>query len=365
MTSRLFAPLKIGALEIANRITVSPMCQYSAIDGTMNEWHLQHLPNMALSGAGLVITEATHVTAQGRITPGCAGLYSDANEQAMAQVVRVCRSLSPAKLGIQLAHAGRKASAQRPWEGGKALSAEQGAWPTLAPSALALAPDWPVPKALDRAGMDEVKRAFVDSARRALRAGFDLIEVHSAHGYLLNEFLSPLANKREDEYGGSLENRMRYPLEVFKAMREAWPKALGARIPGSDYVEGAWGPDDAVVYARELKKLGCDYVTVSGGGVVLDAKVPVGPAYQAPFAERVKRDTGIVTGSVGMITEPRQAENLIAEGKVDFVAIARGLLFNPRWGWHAAVALGAEAAYPPQYARCAPKLWPPAAQVVR
>ncbi len=212
--------------------------------------------------------------------------------------------------------------------------------------------------------MDAIKQSFVAAARRSARIGLDFIEMHSTHGYLLAEFLSPLANRRTDNYGGSLENRMRFPLEVFRALREAWPaeKPLGAKITGSDFAEGGWTPDEAVVYARELKKLGCDYVTVSGGGTVLDAKIPVGPGYQVPFAERVKRETGITTGAIGLISDPRQAEEIIASGKADFVALARGMLFNPRWPWHAAAALGVEIKYPPQYDRCSPKAWPPAAR---
>ncbi len=329
----------------------------------MNDWHVMHLGNLSLSGAALLILEATHVTPEGRITHHCSGLYSDENEAVLTRVVNFCRRVSPIKIGIQLAHSGRKGSAQRPWEGRGPLPPAERPWQTLAPSAIPLAPGWPAPRALDRAGMEAVKQAFVDATRRAARIGFDLIEVHSAHGYLLNNFLSPLSNQRNDEYGGSLENRMRYPLEVFAAMRAAWPadRPLGARIPGSDYVADAWGPEDAVVYARELKKRGCDYVTVSGGGVVLDAKVPVKAGYQVPFADQVRREAGIVSGAVGFISDPHQAEAIVASGKADFVSLARAMLFNPRWPWHAAVALGAEISYPPQYERCAPKAWPPGA----
>jgi 2,4-dienoyl-CoA reductase-like NADH-dependent reductase (Old Yellow Enzyme family) len=360
--SKLFSPLAFGGIELPNRVTVSPMCQYMACEGTTNDWHLQHLMSLSMSGAGLLTCEATHVSPEGRITPGCAGLWSDANEAALKHVVDACRSISPIKLAVQLAHAGRKGSAQRPWEGRGALSATEGAWETLAPSAVALAPGWHTPKTLDRAGMVRVRDAFVASATRALRIGFDAIEMHSAHGYLLNEFLSPLANQRSDEYGGRLENRMRFPLEVFESVRAVWPKerALGARIPGSDFVSGAWGPNDGVAYARALKARGCDFITVSGGGVVLDAKVPVGPGYQVPFAEAVKKATGIVTGAVGLITEPRQAEAILREGRADYVAIARAFLFNPRWAWHAAIELGDEIKFPVQYERCHPKLWAPA-----
>lgn len=364
MEGRLFTPFSIGKLELTNRVTISPMCQYSAVDGTMNDWHLMHLGNLSLSGAALLILEATHVTPEGRITHRCSGLYTDENEAALERVVKFCRSVSPIMIGIQLAHSGRKGSAQRPWEGRGPLLPAERPWQTLAPSAIPLASGWPEPRALDRAGMEAVKQAFVDATRRAARIGFDLIELHSAHGYLLNNFLSPLSNQRNDEYGGSLENRMRYPLEVFAAMRAAWPGALGAKISGTDFAEGGWTPDEAVAYARTLKAAGCDYVTVSGGGVVLDAKIPAAPGYQVPFAERVKRETGIVTGAVGLVTDARQAEAVITEGKADFVAMARAMLFDPRWPWHAALALGVDMKYPLQYERCHPKAWPGAANCV-
>ena len=361
MSSKLFTPFSIGKLELANRITIAPMCQYSAVDGSLTDWHMQHLGNLALSGASLLIAEATGVAPEGRITPNCTGLYSDENEATMGRVVKFVRSISPIRIGVQLAHAGRKASTQRPWEGRSFLKNGEGAWQTVAPSAIPLAAGWPTPQALNREGMEAVKQAFVAAARRAARIGFDLVELHSTHGYLLSEFLSPLANKREDQYGGSLENRMRFPLEVFRAVRAAWEKPLGAKISGTDFAAGGWTPDEAVAYARELKTLGCDYVTVSGGGVVLDAKVPVGPGYQVPFAEKVKRETGITTGAIGLISDPHQAEEIVASGKADYVSLARAMLFNPRWPQHAAIALGAELKYPPQYERSAPKAWPPAA----
>ena len=358
--SKLFEPLALGPMTLANRITVAPMCQYSAIDGSMTDWHVQHLGSLAVSGAAMLVVEATGVTPEGRITHGCTGLYSDSNESAMKRVVDLVRSVSPIRLGIQLGHAGRKASAERPWEGRGPLKGDD-AWLTVAPSAIPLAQSWPTPRALDRAAMTGVRDAFVAATQRSLRLGFDAVELHSTHGYLLSEFLSPLSNRREDAYGGSLENRMRFPLEVAAAVREAWPRdrVLGAKISGTDFADGGWTADDAVVYARELKRAGLDYVTVSGGGVVLDAKVPAAPGYQVPYAERVKRETGITTGAVGLISEPAQAEEIVASGKADFVSLARGMLFDPRWPWHAAVALGAEVTYPPQYERASPKLWPP------
>jgi 2,4-dienoyl-CoA reductase-like NADH-dependent reductase (Old Yellow Enzyme family) len=349
-------------MELPNRITIAPMCQYSAVDGTMTDWHVMHLGNLALSGASMLVIEATGVTAEGRITLGCTGLYSDENEAAMKRTVDFVRTISPIRIGVQLAHAGRKASTERPWEGRGPLTADNGAWQTIAPSAIPFAPGWHTPKALDRAGMDAARDAFVASAQRAARMGLDFIEMHSTHGYLLSEFLSPLANKREDEYGGGLENRMRFPLEVMRAVRAAWPrdKVMGAKISGTDFAEGGWTPDDAVAYASALKRCGLDYVTVSGGGVAHDQKVPTSPGYQVPYAERVKKEVGITTGAVGLIATPQHAEDVLAGGKADFISLARASLFDPRWGWHAAVALGAEAHYPAQYERCGPKLWPPA-----
>lgn len=360
MSSTLFTPLSIGPMPLTNRIAVAPMCQYSAIDGSMTDWHVQHLGNLALSGAAMLVIEATGVTAEGRITRWCTGLWSDHNERAMKRVVDVVRPMSPVRIGVQLNHAGRKASAHRPWEGRGALAPDESAWLTCAPSAIALAQGWPTPVALDGAGLDALRTAYSAAARRAARIGLDFIEMHSTHGYLLSEFLSPLSNTRSDEYGGSLENRMRFPLEIFRVLRDSWPrhKPMGAKISGTDFAPGGWTPDDAVVYARELKALGCDYVTVSGGGVVLDAKVPVSPGYQVPFAERVRKETGMTTGAVGLITDAQQAETIVASGKADFVSLARGMLYDPRWAWHAATTLGAELEYPPQYARCHPKAWP-------
>ena len=361
MSSKLFTQFSIGELDLANRITVAPMCQYSAVDGSMTDWHLMHLGTLAVSGASMMLVEATGVTPQGRITPQCVGLYSDENEAAIKRAIDFCQGISQIRIGIQLAHAGRKASTWRPWQGRGPLKPEDGAWETAAPSAVPPAAGWPTPRALDRAGMVAIRDAFAAAARRAAHIGLDFIELHSTHGYLLSEFLSPLSNWRSDEFGGTLENRMRFPLEVFAALRAAWPKEkpMGAKISGSDFADGGWTPDDAVVYARELKKIGCDYVTVSGGGLLLDAKIPVAPGYQVPFAERVKRETGIVTGSVGLISDPRQAEEIVASGKADFVSLARAMLFDPRWPWHAAVSLGAHIGYPPQYERCAPEAWFP------
>ena len=367
MSSKLFTPLEIGRMTLTNRVTIAPMCQYSAVDGTMTDWHLMHLGMLAVSGASMLLIEATGVTPEGRITRHCTGLYSDDNERAMKRVIDYCRTISPIPIGVQIGHAGRKASAHRPWEGRSFLEPGEGAWQTVAPSPIPLAPGWPAPRELTREEMTGVREAFVNAARRAARAGVDFLEVHSTHGYLLCEFLSPLANVRTDEYGGSLENRMRFPLEVFRAVRAVFPaeKPMGAKISGTDFAAGGWMPGDAVAYARALREAGCDYVTVSGGGVVLDAKVPAVPGYQVPYAERVRKETGIMTGAVGLITDPQQAEEIVEAGKADFVSLARAVLFNPRWPQHAAIALGAETRYAPQYARAAPNTWPPAKTLVR
>jgi 2,4-dienoyl-CoA reductase-like NADH-dependent reductase (Old Yellow Enzyme family) len=350
--SALFSPLALKELTLANRIVVSPMCQYSAVDGTATDWHLGHHAALAVSGAGLVFTEATHVSAAGRITPRCLGLYSDANERALARVVAFYRERGGSPLGIQLAHAGRKASVEVPWQGGKPLGAGE-AWPTVAPSAIAF-DDWPAPRALDAAGLKQVKAEFVEATRRAARLGFDVVELHGAHGYLISEFLSPLANTRTDGYGGSRDKRMRFPLEIFEVVRAVWPaeRPLGVRISASEYADGGWSVDDAAAFVAELKRLGCDFVDVSGGGVVAHQKIPVGPGYQVAFAEKIRRATGMVTMTVGMITDPRQADAIVASGQADLVALGRAFLRNPRWAWDAADALGgADAFCPPQYLR--------------
>jgi NADPH2 dehydrogenase len=361
--SRLFAPITLGGVALANRIAVSPMCQYSAIDGSATDWHLQHLGSLSMSGAGLLILEATAVEPEGRITPRCLGLYSDANEAALEPIIALCRRWGTSRLGIQLAHAGRKASAKIPWEGGSPLGPDEGAWWTFAPSKIPFDDDWPAPQELDDAGLARIRDAFVVAARRANRLGFDLVELHGAHGYLLHSFVSPIANQRDDRYGGSLANRMRFPLEVAAAVRAVWPrdKALGMRITGSDWIPGTLTPEDAAVYAGELKAIGLDYVCVSSGGISPKARIAVAPGYQVPFAEIVRKTSGIAVQAVGMIADPHQAEAIVAEGRADCVALARGFLDNPRWAWHAADALGAKIACPPQYERSRPNLWPGAA----
>ena len=373
----LFSPIKLADLDLDNRIVVSPMCQYSADDGSANDWHLGHLGMLANSGAALVVVEATHVERRGRITHGCLGLYSDDNEAALARVLAHCRRVGTAKLGIQLAHAGRKASSYRPWEGGLGLKADDDPWATIAPSAIAFGNEWSAPRAMSRDDMERVRDAFVASAQRAVRLGFDAIELHMAHGYLLHSFMSPVSNHRSDEYGGSAAARLRFPLEVVRTVRAVVPRSLplGARITGSDWTEGGLTPDDAVALAKRLKEAGLDFVCVSSGGITAEVmrggagldgrfhtvKIPLGPGYQVPFAEKVRREAGIATRAVGLIATAQQAEAILAEGKADMIALARAMLDDPRWGWHAAQSLAAEVKRPPQYARAAPKLWPGAA----
>lgn len=357
--SALFSPLTIGPLTFANRIAVSPMCQYSATDGVAADWHLVHLGALANSGAGLVVVEATAVEPIGRITPGDLGLYDDATQEALARVVSYCRRHGQARLGIQLGHAGRKASTRRPWDGNVSLGPDEGAWRTIAPSALPFDEGWHVPRAMDEGDITRVRTAFADSARRAVELGFDVIEIHVAHGYLLHEFMSPLSNQRTDGYGGTLEGRMRFPLDLMKAVRDVVPAhiVLGARITGSDFAEGGLLSQDAVVLATRLRELGTDFVCVSGGGLVPNGIPKLGPAYQADLAAHVRRESGITTRSVGLIATPAQAEAVIAQGKADFVAIGRGFLDNPHWAWEAARVLGAKVIRPPQYQRASPEAW--------
>jgi 2,4-dienoyl-CoA reductase-like NADH-dependent reductase (Old Yellow Enzyme family) len=360
MTSALFSPIALRGLTLANRIVVSPMCQYSAADGSATDWHVQHLGLLSHVGAALVVIEATAVEREGRITLGCLGLYSDANEQALSRAVNAYRRYSKTPIGIQLAHAGRKGSAARPWEGGGPLKSETGAWTTVAPSALPFDDGWHTPAALSLDEIERIIASFATAARRAHRIGLDEVELHCAHGYLMAEFLSPLANRRTDAYGGSLENRMRFPLRVAAAVRAVWPaaKPLGARISVCDWVEGGFTPDDAVALSRALKEQGCDFVCASSGGITGKIKVPFGPGYLLPYAARIRREAGIASRAVGFIVTPQQAEAAIAEGQADMVSMARSILDDPRWGWHAAEALGATAAYPPQYDRVRPASWP-------
>ncbi|HEY1260322.1 MAG TPA: NADH:flavin oxidoreductase/NADH oxidase [Stellaceae bacterium] len=365
--ARSFEPLALGGLSLANRIAVSPMCQYSAEDGSATDWHAQHLGSLSLSGAGLVIVEQTAVEPVGRISHGCLGLYSDQNEAALARIVTLCRRWGSAALGIQLAHAGRKGSARLPWHGGGPLAGDAGAWTTAAPSAVPFDDHWPVPQALDEMGLARIRNAHASAAKRADRLGFDLVELLAAHGFLLHSFLSPVSNRRNDGYGGSLANRMRFPLEVAIAVRRVWPreKALGMRITGSDWIEGGISPEEAGIFATELREIGFDYVCVSSGGISPQARPAIAPGYQVPFAAAVKKAAGITVQAVGMIVEPHQAEAIVAEGRADWVALARAFLDDPRWAWHAADALGAVTACPPQYRRARPDQWPGAALTAR
>ncbi|MEO8156855.1 MAG: NADH:flavin oxidoreductase/NADH oxidase [Betaproteobacteria bacterium] len=361
MSAQLFTPFAMRGLTLPNRVVVSPMCQYMSSNGSANDWHLMHLGQFAMGAAGLIITEATHVSPVGRITPRCLGLYSDENEATLRHVVDFCRKHGVAKIGIQLAHAGRKGSTRSPFEGGKPLAPGEGGWKTLAPSALPYGPDWPVPEALSTSGLADITQQFVESARRALRIGFDLIELHAAHGYLLHQFLSPISNQRSDAYGGSLENRMRFPLAVFDAVRAVWPqeRALGVRVSASDWVDGGWTPEETVMFAQQLKARGCDFIDASSGALDPRQQIAFGPGYNVPFAEKIRKGAGIATMAVGMITKPAQAEAIIAGGKADLVALARAVMDDPRWAWHAARELGAETAYAPNYVRCSPAVWKP------
>jgi 2,4-dienoyl-CoA reductase-like NADH-dependent reductase (Old Yellow Enzyme family) len=362
MTSKLFTPIRLRAAEIPNRIVVSSMCQYDAIDGNAHDWHLMHLGQFAMGAAGLVMTEATHVSPEGRISPKCLGLYSDDNERNLKRVVDFCRRYGVTKLGVQLAHAGRKASVHPPQDGAHPLTAEEGAWQTVGPSAEPYAPDWHVPKALDEEGLAKVEADFVHAAERAMRIGFDLVELHMAHGYLMHEFISPLSNRRNDAYGGPLPNRMRFPLRVFDAVRAALPEEtpLGVRVSATDWVPGGLTVDETVEVAKALKERGCDFVDVSSGGNDRRQTIELGPGYQVPFATRVRREAEIPVWAVGMISDPHQAEAIIRDGEADMVALARGMMFDPRWAWHAAEALGAETAYAGKYMRAHPSNWPQA-----
>ncbi len=358
MSNLLFSPITLRSLKIANRIIVAPMCQYSAQDGTPGDWHLMHLGQFAVSGAGLVIVEATGVDPSGRITPGCTGLYSDENEKAFSRIISFFRNYGSAKIGLQLAHAGRKASTNFPWKGGLPLRESDGAWQTVAPSAIPYAPNWHVPEALDDRRLSDVKQAYEQAAERALKLDFDLLEIHSAHGYLLHQFLSPLSNERTDHYGGSLENRMRYPLEVFEVVRAIWPeeRPLGVRFSATDWIDGGWDIESSIVYCKELMKRGCDFVDVSSGGLAPAQRITSAPGYQAGFAAEIRKATGAITIAVGRITDPHQAETILRSQQADMISMARGMLFNPRWPWHAAVALDGNASFPPQYQRSHPSL---------
>ena len=354
----LFQPLKIGPLELENRIVIAPMCQYSADEGNATDWHTIHLGHLALSGAGLMIIEATSVTEEGRITPTDLGLYSDANEAALARTLATVHANSAMPIAMQLAHAGRKASSRAPWDGGQQIRADDAdGWEAVAPSAVPHSPGEESPLALDAAGLARVRDGFAVAAQRAARLGLDGLEIHAAHGYLLHEFLSPLANRRTDEYGGRLENRMRFPLEVFHAVRAAFPadRPVWARLSATDWVDGGWDLDSSVAFAKALKDAGAAAIHVSTGGVSPQQKIALGAGYQVPFAARIKAEVGLPTIAVGLITEPEQAETIVATGEADAIALARAMLYDPRWPWHAAAKLGATVRAPRQYWRSQPR----------
>lgn len=356
MPALLFQPFRLAGLELPNRVVVAPMCQYSADEGVMTDWHLAHLGQLAAGGPGLLTIEATAVTPEGRITPGCTGLWSDEQAEVMGRIVRFCRSLGQARVSLQIGHAGRKASSRRPWEGGTPLPEGEGAWTTLAPSALPAGEDWPTPQALDEAGLSRIEDAFVAAARRALAAGLDALELHCAHGYLLHSFLSPLSNVRNDAWGGDLAGRLRFPLRVARAVRAVWPeeRPLLVRVSATDWVAGGWDLEQTCAFAEALKAEGVDAIHVSSGGLSPAQQVPVGPGYQTDLAAEIRRRTGLATIAVGMITEPVQAETILRTGQADLVALAREFLRDPRWTWRAAAALGASSSAPPQYARSVP-----------
>jgi 2,4-dienoyl-CoA reductase-like NADH-dependent reductase (Old Yellow Enzyme family) len=355
--SALFTPYQVGSLEMRNRIVIAPMCQYSAEEGCATDWHTIHLGQLALSGAGLLIIEATAVVPEGRISPDDLGLWSDENEAALAKVLESVRRHSDMPIGIQLGHAGRKASTHAPWKGGGQIRPDEDrGWQTVAPSAVPFEAHENPPVALDAAGLVRVREAFVEAAKRSARLGLDAVQLHGAHGYLLHQFLSPLSNRREDQYGGSLENRMRFPLEVFEAVREVFPagRPVSMRVSATDWVEGGWDIEQTIAFARALEARGCDAVHVSSGGLSPEQKIPVGPSYQVPLARAVKAATNLPTIAVGLITGYDQAEAIVGTGDADFVALARTILYDPRWPWHAAAYLGGKVKAPKQYLRSQP-----------
>jgi 2,4-dienoyl-CoA reductase-like NADH-dependent reductase (Old Yellow Enzyme family) len=360
MSSALFTPIAMRGLTIPNRIAVSPMCQYNSNDGSATDWHLLQIGQFVLGGFGLIIAEMTDINPIGRITYKCAGLYSDDNEKALKRVIDFARQYGASKHGLQLGHAGRKGSTKPPGQGGTPLGKEEGAWETLAPSAIPYDPTWHVPRAMTKDEMKATLADYLASVKRAERVGYDLLELHAAHGYLLHQFLSPLSNQRTDEYGGSVEKRMRYPLEVFQAIRAAWPadKPLGIRVSAVDWVDGGTTIEDTVKFAKELKALGCDYMDVSSGQLDSRQKIPFAPAFNVPFAERVKKESGLATMSVGLITGAREAEEIVSSGKADMVALGRAAMYDPRWPIHAAMELGVEPPFVPRMMPAHPKMRP-------
>jgi len=354
--SQLFQPFSIGPLTLKNRIVIAPMCQYSAQDGMATDWHLIHLGNLAFSGAGLLTIEATAVEPIGRITPADLGLWSDETENALNKILKSIRQYSSMPISIQLAHAGRKASSDTPWKGGQPLLIENGGWQTVAPSAISFDDSARLPTSLSIKDLNRIRECFIASAKRAVKIGIDVIEIHSAHGYLLHEFLSPLSNQRLDQYGGSLENRMRFPLEVFEAIRKNIPEnfPLGIRISATDWVKGGWDINQSIMLTKALEPFNCNFIHVSSGGISAKQVIPNEPNYQVSFAESIRKNTKIPVIAVGLITDPDQAEKILKEGKADLIALARGVIYDPRWPWHAAAHFNASVDAPPQYWRSKP-----------
>lgn len=354
--SKLFSPIKIGDQHFENRIVIPPMCQYSAKNGLAGNWHLMHYGSLSHSGAGLMIIEATSIVPEGRLSPFDLGLWGDEQERAMTALISSIRQYSQMPIAVQLVHAGRKASMPPPWQEEKHVPAAQGGWQTVAPSAIAFNPNYDTPKELTTDQVKYLVKQFANAAVRSDRAGIDFIEIHGAHGYLIHQFLSPLTNQRNDEYGGSLENRMRFAVEVFQAIRAVFPKhkGVGIRISATDWVEGGWNLDESIILAKKLDKLGCSYIHVSTGGLDMRQQISVGPNYQVSFANDIKKQVGMPVIAVGLITDAIQAEAVVSTGQADMVAIGRDMLFDPHWPWHAAQKLGAQVTVPPQYYRSAP-----------
>ncbi len=358
--SLLFSPFTLnaprGPLVLPNRLVVAPMCQYACDGGLANDWHLMHWGQLLNGGAGMVTLEATAVSAEGRISPNCLGLWDDATAAALSDhLVRARRLAPPVPVCIQLNHAGRKASSAPPWQGGSLLSPADGGWPTTGPSALPHSPNEPAPRELSLDDIAKIRRDFVAAAKRSQAMGLDAIEIHAAHGYLLHQFFSPLANQRQDRYGGSFDNRVRLTLEIFDDVRQVFDGALGVRISGTDWVDGGWTIDETAELAVQLKQAGAQFVHISSGGVSPLQKIPLSPGYQVHLAKAVKERSGLVTFAVGLITEPQQAEDVLQSGQADLVALARAFLYKPRWGWQAAAALGGQVQAQAQYWRCLPR----------
>jgi 2,4-dienoyl-CoA reductase-like NADH-dependent reductase (Old Yellow Enzyme family) len=362
MGSSLFSPLSIGPVLLKNRIAIAPMAQYAANDGCASDWHLQHLMTLAMSGAGLVMIESSAVERRGRAAHTDLGIYSDANEAALARVIAAARRVAPdgTRFGIQLGHTGRKGSAHQPWDGGGPLAPADDWWPLIAPSAVPFDNGWPAPRAADESDIKRLLDVYRLAAQRAARVGFDIVEIHMAHGYLVHSFQSPITNRRSDKWGGDAERRLNFPLEVARAVHSVLPAsiAVGARITGSDWLEDGIQPADAVALARALNTVGIAYVCASSGGIVPRAPIKIGLGYQVPFAEQIKRETDMTTRAVGLIVDPRQANDIVTSGRADQVAIARAIIDDPRWVWRAAEILDADLQIPDQYRRATGKLWP-------